>query len=57
MSVVDNRVHCLSLIVILKKVLISDYGVLRVQKRCVFFAFFQNGSKDFTNFMQDGYGQ
>ena len=36
MSVEDNRAHCLSKIVFLKKFLILDYRGLSVQKRCFF---------------------
>ena len=39
MSVEDNRAHCVSKIVLLKKFIIKDYRGLGVQKRCFSYFF------------------
>ena len=59
MSVEDNRAHCLSKIVFLKKFLIRDYRGLSV-KIGVFLLLWpllQNGPKDLPNFVHECRGQ
>ena len=59
MSVEDNRAHCLSKIVFLKKFLIRDYRGLSV-KIGVFLLLWpllQNGPKDLPNFLHSCRGQ
>ena len=58
MSVEDNRVHCLSKIVFLKKFLILDYRGLDDQKSFFYFvAFTPNSFKDLPNFLHECRGQ
>ena len=56
----DNRAHCLSQMVLLKKVLGPDYrGLIVVSKRCflAFWPFLHNGSKDLLNLLHECRGQ
>ena len=59
MSVDDNRAHCLSKNVFLKKILIPDYRGLIVKKGIFFllYSLLLNGSKDLPNFLHECRGQ